>query len=208
MGAIRFDTQRPWHAPAPRFSWARQTEPVTESYAALLRGIAPSGKNMSNAHLRGVVEGLGFERVTSVLASGNILFRGPAAPAAELEASIEAALQGQLGIKGGTIIRSLPELEALLAADPFAGLTHGPGTYLTATFLKTPLADETPEQPHPLTRILGYDAPARAILAVTDNTTPGTTGNWMARLEKTHGAGITTRTWLTVQRIVAKLRAI
>lgn len=43
------------------------------------------------------------------------------------------------------------------------------------------------------------------MLAVTDNSVPGTTGNWMAWLEKTHGRDITTRTWLTVQRIVAKL---
>ena len=43
-------------------------------YVALLRGIAPSGKNMSNAHLRGAVEGLGYTDVASVQASGNILF--------------------------------------------------------------------------------------------------------------------------------------
>ena len=176
-----------------------------ESYAALLRGIAPSGMNMSNAHLKGVFEGLGFADVTSVLASGNILFRAPVEDTAYLEDRIEQALRTELGIGGGTIIRTLAELEGLIVRDPFAGLTHGPGTYLTATFLKTPLVGAHPEQPHPLTRIVGYDAPARAVLAVTDNTTPGTTGTWMAWLEKTHGTGITTRTWSTVQKIVAKL---
>ena len=39
-------------------------------YVALLRGIAPSGPNMTNDKLRGVFEGLGYERVSSVLASG------------------------------------------------------------------------------------------------------------------------------------------
>jgi uncharacterized protein (DUF1697 family) len=39
-------------------------------YAALLRGIAPSGVNMTNDKLRGVFEALGFETVGSVLASG------------------------------------------------------------------------------------------------------------------------------------------
>lgn len=179
--------------------------PPDEAYVALLRGIAPSGKNMSNAHLRGVFEGLGFERVSSVLASGNILFRAPAQDVPGLEASIEEALRSRLGIGGGTIIRTLGEMQGLLDRDPFAGLTHGPGTYLTATFLKAPLDVEPPTDPHPLTRIIGYDAAARAVLAVTDNSVPGTTGNWMAWLEKTHGRDITTRTWLTVQRIVAKL---
>lgn len=180
---------------------------MTESYAALLRGIMPSGKNMSNAHLRGVFESLGFDNVSSVLASGNILFRGPVGEFGELEASIQDALRTQLGIGGGTIIRTLGELDGLLDRDPFVGLTHERGTYLTATFLKTPLTDDPPEQPHPLTRIIGYDAPTRAVLAVTDNSVPGTTGDWMGWLNKTHGTGLTTRTWLTVQRIVAKLRA-
>lgn len=179
---------------------------MTESYAALLRGIAPSGKNMSNAQLRGVFEGLGFDQVASVLASGNIVFRAPAQDVGRLEERIRGALRGELGIGGGTIIRTRAELQALLDRDPFAELVHGPGTYLTATFLKTPLAGEIPEQPHPLTRIIGYDADARAVLAVTDNSVPGTTGTWMAWLEKTHGTGITTRTWLTVQRVVAKMR--
>lgn len=175
---------------------------------ALLRGIAPSGKNMSNTQLRGVFEGLGFDRVTSVLASGNIVFGAPRQDVTGLEASIEDALRTQLGIGGGTIIRSLDELEGLLDRTPFAGLTHGRGTYLTATFLKVPLTGEAPEQPHPLTRVLGYDVDARAVLAVTDNRVTGTTGHWMAWLEKTHGTGITTRTWLTVQRIVTKLRGL
>lgn len=179
---------------------------TTESYAALLRGIFPSGKNMSNAHLRGVFETLGFDKVASILASGNIVFRAPATDPAKLEASIESALQGQLGIKGGTIIRTQDELQGLLDRDPFAGFTHGPGTYLTATFLKTPLDAEPPEQPHRLTRVLGYDADARAVLAVTDNSEPGTTGNWMAWLTATHGEGITTRTWATVHKVVAKMR--
>ncbi len=179
---------------------------ATESYAALLRGIFPSGRNMSNAHLRGVFESLGFEKVASILASGNIVFRAPATDVAELEASIEVALQGQLGIKGGTIVRTQAEVQGLLDRDPFAGYTHGPGTYLTATFLKTPLIEAPPEHPDPLTRVLGYDPDARAVLAVTDNTVPGTTGNWMAWLTATHGEGITTRTWLTVQKIVAKMR--
>ena len=101
--------------------------PPDEAYAALLRGIAPSGKNMSNAHLRGVFEGLGFERVSSVLASGNILFRAPAQDVPGLEASIEEALRSRLGIGGGTIIRTLGEMQGLLDRDPFAGSPPGRG---------------------------------------------------------------------------------
>ncbi len=175
-------------------------------YAALLRGIAPSGRNMSNDKLRGVFEQLGFTGVGSVLASGNIVFTSDEVAEPLLEQRIEAALNQNLGIPGRTIVRSQAALHALLDSDPFAGLTHGSGTYLTATFLKNPAVPTlTTEHPDGRTRVVGYDPEARAILAVTDNSDPGRTPDFMVWLEKTYGKDITTRTWLTVQRIVTRL---
>ena len=178
-------------------------------YAALLRGIAPSNPNMTNDKLRGVFEGLGFEDVGSVLASGNIVFRSPESDVPALEARIQDALNAGLGIAGGTIIRELAELRALLDSDTFPGLTHGRGTYLTATFLKDGAAapEGLPEQSDPRTRIVGFDPAARVFLAVIDNSDPGKTPDFMAWLERTYGKDITTRTWLTVQRVVRKLEA-
>lgn len=176
-------------------------------YAALLRGIAPSGTNMTNEKLRGVFERLGFETVASVVASGNILFRSTAADVPALEQRVEEALAGDLGVRSRTIIRTRPELRALLDSEPFPGLTHGRGTYLTATFLKdAPSAPHVvPEQPDPRTRIVRYDEAARAVLAITDTSDPGRTPDFMSWLESCYGKGITTRSWLTVQRIVRKL---
>src|SRR6476661_8802763 len=68
------------------------------SYAALLRGIAPSGTNMTNDKLRGVFERLGFAEVASVLASGNIVFHGEVTDVASLELRIENALANHLGL--------------------------------------------------------------------------------------------------------------
>ncbi|MGQ4596678.1 DUF1697 domain-containing protein [Nocardia sp. R6R-6] len=179
------------------------------AYAALLRGIMPSNPNMSNAKLRSVFESLGFDDVASVLASGNIVFRSPDTDVPELEQRIQQALSTELGIGGGTIIRSHEELRALLDADPFTGLKHGRGTYLIATFLKDNAKPPKtlPEQPDPLTRIVGYDKAARAFLAVIDNSVPGKTPDFMAWLDKTYGKDITTRTWLTIERIVKKIEA-
>ncbi|MEU2030233.1 DUF1697 domain-containing protein [Nocardia amamiensis] len=178
------------------------------AYAALLRGIMPSNPNMSNAKLRAVFESLGFDRVGSVLASGNIVFRSAETDVPALEERIQQALSTELGIGGGTIIRSHEELRALLDSDPFEGSPHGRGNYLIVTFLKDAAAAATvtlPEQPDPLTRIVGYDKAARAFLAVIDNSDPGKTPNFMAWLDKTYGKDITTRTWLTIERIVKKL---
>ncbi|AXH95396.1 DUF1697 domain-containing protein [Ornithinimicrobium avium] len=182
-------------------------------YAALLRGIMPSNPSMRNERLREVFEGLGLEQVGSVLASGNIVFTAEEQPASALEDRIQAGLKDGLGIAGGTIVRELAELRALLDSDPFPGLTHGRGTYLTATFLKDGALGEgaepprPPEQPDPLARVVGYDAQARAFLAVVDNSVPGRTPDLMTWLERSYGTDITTRTWLTVQRIVKKLEA-
>jgi uncharacterized protein (DUF1697 family) len=176
-------------------------------YAALLRGIAPSGPNMTNDTLRGVFEGLGYEHVASVLASGNIVFDSEESDVPALEHRIEGALTSQLGIRSRTIIRSHAELRALVDSDPFPDLTHGPGTYLTATFLKYPHPGAVlPRPPDPSIRIVGYDRSARVVLAITDSTVPGQAPTFMTWLERTCGKDITTRSWLTVQRVVRKLQ--
>lgn len=54
--------------------WLRRYRPSHASLRALLRGIAPSGTNMTNDKLRAVFEVLGLDDVASVLASGNIAF--------------------------------------------------------------------------------------------------------------------------------------
>lgn len=176
-------------------------------YVALLRGIAPAQPNNSNAQLRAVVESLGHQRVESVLASGNICFRSDGGDVPGLERSIQEALVADLGIGGGTIIRELGELQALIDRDPFEGLVHGRGSYLVVTFLKDSASrpSEVPDDPDPRVRVIGFDEDARAFLAVIDNGDPGKTPDFMRWLERTYGKDITTRTWLTVQRIVAKL---
>ena len=176
-------------------------------YAAFLRWIAPSGANMTNDKLRGVFERLGFADVASVLSSGNVVFGSDDTDVPALEQRVEDALAVDLGLASRTIIRTHPELRALLDSDPFPGLTHGRGTYLTVTFLKVtaPAPDAVDDQPDPRTRVVRHDRDARAVLAVTDNSDPGGTPDFMTWLEKAYGKDVTTRTWLTVQRVVRKL---
>lgn len=178
-------------------------------YAALLRGIMPSNPNMSNEKLRGVFTGLGFRSVASVLSSGNIVFDTEQTPAGELEDRIQQALHAELGIPGGTLIRDHAELRALLDRDPFAGYTHSRETYLTVTFFKDSAHArvEIPADTDPRTKVVGYDREVRAFLSIIDNSTPNSP-NFMVWLERNYGKNITTRTWLTVQRIVKKLEAL
>ena len=196
----------PWGADLPPLG-TRRTVCTMYHYVALLRGIAPSGKNMTNDKLRGVFEALGFANVRSVLASGNITFRTTDPDVPSLEQRIERELARHLGIASRTIIREHSELRALLDSEPFPGLTHGRGVYLTATFFKDAATAPNllPQQPDRLTRVVRYDRLARAVLAITDTSDRGDAPSFMSWLEKTYGKDMTTRSWLTVQRVVKKL---
>ena len=176
-----------------------------ETPAALV--VIGYGQGMTNDKLRGVFEDLGLEDVSSVLSSGNILFRTSGQDVTALEDRVQQALSTHLGIPGLTIVRELCELSALVDSDPFRGLTHGPESYLTVTFLKRPAHDPValPAPSGNTIRSVRYDAAARAVLAITDNSEPERARGFMLWLEGSYGTGITTRSWLTVKRIVRKI---
>ncbi len=71
-------------------------------YVALLRGMGPANPNMRGEKLRKVFEGLGFENVRTVLASGNVLFESRSRSLLERHPRGYQISQDQrLGIKWG-----------------------------------------------------------------------------------------------------------
>lgn len=176
-------------------------------YVALLRGIGPGNPNMANAKLRQVMEDLGFTDVQTVISSGNVLFSSPLSDTAQLEKTIEAAWPTKLGFQSTTIVRSQAQLQALVDANPFKELEHGPGSYLLVTFGQKLIkpAQKLPYQPagKPFKLLATVDG---ALCTVTDNTQIKTP-DLMTWLEKEFGKQITSRTWLTVQRILKKLQS-
>lgn len=173
-------------------------------YVALLRGIAPVGVNMQNEKLRGVLEGLGFAGVQSVLSSGNIVFEAGRPDVAAWQTELEAAWPRQLGFESTTIIRSQAQLEKLLAANPFGGVAHGPHTYLLVTFFKhkPKLGFEIPFHPAGKTfRFVHFQD--KTLCSITETTSSSNDpGGW---IERQYGKEITSRTPLTVERIVKKM---
>jgi uncharacterized protein (DUF1697 family) len=84
---------------------------------ALLRGINLGAKRrIAMADLRALIEELGYTDVRTVLASGNAVFSGPKAKARE---KLERALAQRFGFDVDVILRSMDELHAVVAADPF-----------------------------------------------------------------------------------------
>jgi uncharacterized protein (DUF1697 family) len=175
-------------------------------YVALLGGIAPTNPNMANANLRAVCEGLGLHAVQTVISSGNVLFESDTSDPAGLGETIEAAWPRQLGFTSTTILRAEAELEALVESDPFAGRTHGSETYLLVTFAKHPFTVEYafPYQP-PERDYWIVGATSGELFSVTD-TAGSQTPDVMSWIESRLGKEISSRTWLTVNRILERMR--
>jgi len=111
-------------------------------FVALLGGINVGGHRVSMERLRADVSALGFTDVATFIASGNVLFSGPARGAHE--ARLEAHLVEQLGWPVPTFVRTAAEIVAATDVRPFgptpAGSTHmvafcriAPGPAIEAT---------------------------------------------------------------------------
>lgn len=163
--------------------------------------------NMRNVKLRAVCEELGLQNVKSVVSSGNIVFESGSPEPGELESLLESAWPERLGFASTTIVRSRPDLETLIDLAPFGEHEHGRTTYLLVTFAKHPVSVDValPHRPAGTSSEL-VGATAQELFTVTD-TTAGSSLDAMTWLEQVYGKNITSRTWLTVLRILKKMRA-
>lgn len=175
-------------------------------YVALARGIGPGDPQKTNEKLRGVLETIGLKNVQSVISSGNLIFESDETSASKLENMIEKAWPEQLGFEATTIVKSQAQLQKILKADPFDGAPHSEGSYLLVTFFKQPVKPSfsLPYQPEGKPyKIVAHQY--NALFTITDNTIMKTS-DLMTWLEKQFGKKITSRTPLTIERIVKRMR--
>jgi uncharacterized protein (DUF1697 family) len=93
----------------------------------LLRGInLGSKRRIAMGDLRELMAELGYTDVRTVLASGNVVFTGPKKDA---ERRIEAALHERFGFAVDVILRTMDELHAVVADDPFGDEVENPTRY-------------------------------------------------------------------------------
>ncbi|SEU29461.1 DUF1697 domain-containing protein [Paenibacillus sp. NFR01] len=106
------------------------------TYIALLRGINVGGNRIIRmAELKTMCESLGLEKVRTYIQSGNIVF-GSAAEAGELERLLHRSIEETFGFPVDVMVRSLEELEAVIAGNPFPLTTAEEFKRLYVTFLK------------------------------------------------------------------------
>lgn len=108
-------------------------------WAAMLRGIN-AGVKLPMTDLRKVVEGLGGERVKTLLASGNVVF-DTNADGPTIEQRIEEALAAR-GVKTAALVRDRDEIAAIVAANPFPDAAEAHPNHLLVHFHREPVPSE------------------------------------------------------------------
>lgn len=91
-----------------------------ERYVAFLRGMNLGNRRIKNPELAAEFEQLGFERVATFRASGNVIFDlAKRESRAALAERIEAGLLDGLGYDVPVYLRSAAEVAAIAAQEPF-----------------------------------------------------------------------------------------
>ena len=92
---------------------------MTTTYIALLRAVNVGGTDkLPIAKLKAMCSELGFVNVRTYIASGNVVF-GSKASAAKVKSMLEATLKTYAGKAVDVLIRTQPEMTAVLANNPF-----------------------------------------------------------------------------------------
>src|SRR5688572_3297798 len=167
-------------------------------YAAFLRGVMPTNAKMPE--LKRAFEAAGFSDVKTVLGSGNVVFTADKAGVARLQAEAEAAMEAHLGRSFLTIVRPINGLRTLLESNPYKGIDLPPGSKRIATFLRDEPARGLSlpiEQDGARILVLRGGVAFGAYLPTPKGPV------FMTLLVKTFGKAQTTRTWQTLERIVA-----
>lgn len=121
----------------------RQTGRVadqTTTFIAFLRAVNVGGRTVTMERLRALFGELGLTGVRTYIQSGNVFFTADAGvDRAALTCRIEAHLSQALGYQVPVMLRTVDELAATLALDPFREVEVTPEVRLCVVFLSEPL---------------------------------------------------------------------
>jgi uncharacterized protein (DUF1697 family) len=89
------------------------------AYVALLRAVNVGGTGkLPMSKLKSMCIDLGFTRVETYIASGNVVFASKAS-AAKVKSDLEACLLDHTGKRVGVLVRTAGEMQGVLAGNPF-----------------------------------------------------------------------------------------
>lgn len=178
-------------------------------HVALLRSVVITGQRVAMAPLRRWATNAGATEVSTVGATGNLVFVSRKSPA-RLERELEAACAAHYGRATEIVVKTASAWRAMVAANPFAAEADRTPAHLLLWAMRSPLPDAGLAQL--LARAHGEERLFR--------TTAGDLYMWFgsgniaaSKLPagfslKSLGAVGTNRNWNTVRRIVAALDAL
>jgi uncharacterized protein (DUF1697 family) len=103
-------------------------------FVAFLRGINVGGHIVKKEQLQAAFAASGFLNVSTFKQSGNVIFEADLA-AGEVAGKVQGSLRVELGFDVAVFVRTIPQLKAIIAMDPFKGQEQGDTSFLV-TFLE------------------------------------------------------------------------
>lgn len=174
------------------------------TYIALLRGINVGGnKIIKMAALKAMFESLGYDRVRTYIQSGNVIFESGDNNSELLAVTISAKIIETFGFDVSVQVRTLEQLEAVIAGNPFEIFEEEDYKRLYVSFLEKEPSEEALEQLRPYGD--GADklhVAGRAIYTLYE-VSVSQSALFKVPMEKLLGTSITARNWNTVNKLAA-----
>ena len=173
-------------------------------FVALLRAInVGRGRTVKMQSLRRLFESLGFCKVATFIASGNVIFETAKKRTRTLERKIEKTLHETLGYEVGTFIRGEAELTKIVNYHPFSRAKLDRSWHRNIVFLEDNLSPALKRKVKALrTNTDVFEVRGREIYWLRRRKQNGTFST--VPLEKTLGRAFTVRGADTIKRIASK----
>ncbi|MBN8609117.1 MAG: DUF1697 domain-containing protein [Deltaproteobacteria bacterium] len=172
---------------------------MARTHAAFLRGVMPT--NCKMPELAKAFEAAGFTDVLTVLGSGNVVFSTRVKDLDAITKKADAAMTKALGRTFTPYVRTLDHLESLVKRDPYARFHVPAEAKRDVTFLPRSAARPTIPAAIPSAAILAIEGDEAFSFHVPRHPDGP---RFMKMFLDTFGEGCTTRTWETVQKVLAK----
>jgi uncharacterized protein (DUF1697 family) len=178
---------------------------VMSRQAAFLRAINVGGRTVKMLQLRQIFEEMGLENVETFIASGNVIFDTRRNDYGALSDRIGRKLEQSLGFPVATFVRSLPQVAAIAAYEPFTAMPAGATVYIA--FLPDTFDDKCRAKLLALqteTDRFHFHDQQLYWLCLTSFSDSAFSG---AKLEKILGVQVTVRSLSTIRKLAAKYRS-
>ena len=174
-------------------------------YIAMLRGINVSGQNIIRMEdLRRICTKLGFRNVETYGQSGNAVFLAKGMPPSTLANHTSAALRHDLGLSVPVLIKTVDEMEDVVAGNPFPRERGIDVTKLHVTFLSASVPTRALKNLEALPKQSDQFYVGRREIYLYCPDGYGRTKLSNATLEKALSVVGTTRNWRTVTALLEK----